>query len=72
MLRIEVKKVLNNNVVVAFNESNEEVILMGNGLGFRIKAGATISDSKVEKVFELKSKAEIEKKKARSRGFFIK
>jgi beta-glucoside operon transcriptional antiterminator len=60
VLRIEVKKVLNNNVVVAFNESNEEVILMGNGLGFRIKAGATISDSKVEKVFELKSKAEIE------------
>lgn len=52
---MEILKILNNNVVIVLNEENEEVILMGNGLGFQMKAGAEVDDAKIEKVFKLEN-----------------
>ena len=47
---VKIKKVLNNNVVIAQND-NEETILMGLGLGFGKKAGEVVEDKKIEKIF---------------------
>ena len=52
---MKIRKVLNNNVVIALNKAQEEVILMGNGLGFQMKAGRTVNSEKIEKVFKLEN-----------------
>lgn len=50
---VEVLKVINNNIVSALDENNEEVIVMGKGLGYRVKLGQPISEGKIEKMFRL-------------------
>lgn len=57
---MEIFKVLNNNVVIILNEENEEVVLMGNGLGFQMKSGSEVNTEKVEKVFKLENQMESE------------
>ncbi len=48
----DIKKVYNNNVILAFeNSSKKEVILTGCGIGFGKKPNDTIDDSKIEKKF---------------------
>lgn len=56
-----IEKVINNNVVTAIDEANQEVVLMGKGIGFQTKHGAFISQDKIEKKFVLSDKAEIGK-----------
>ena len=56
-----IEKVINNNVVAAIDESNQEVVLMGKGIGFQAKAGENIPLAKVEKKFVLSGKAEMGK-----------
>ena len=48
-----VHKVLNNNVVISIDESGQERVLMGRGLGFQLLPTDTIDPSKVEKTFVL-------------------
>jgi beta-glucoside operon transcriptional antiterminator len=50
---VKVLKVINNNVVSAFNDENREVVVMGKGIGFQKKPGDTIDDALIEKVFRL-------------------
>nr|WP_309100343.1 PRD domain-containing protein [Fredinandcohnia onubensis] len=50
---MKIEKVLNNNVIMAKNESNQEVVLMGKGLAFGRKGGDTIDTTKIEKTFVL-------------------
>ncbi|MDT2825434.1 BglG family transcription antiterminator LicT [Vagococcus lutrae] len=57
---MRIVKVLNNNVIIALNEDAEEVILMGNGLGFQMKTESTVRTEKIEKVFKLENKVEKE------------
>lgn len=47
------QKKLNNNVVVALDDNQKEVIVMGRGLGFNIHVGDIISADRIEKVFSL-------------------
>ena len=56
-----VEKVINNNVVTAIDEANQEVVLMGKGIGFQAKPGKEIAREKIEKKFVLSNKAEIGK-----------
>lgn len=56
-----IEKVINNNVVTAIDESNQEVVLMGKGIGFQAKSGETIPKNKIEKKFVLSGQAEIGK-----------
>ena len=56
-----VEKVINNNVVTAIDEANQEVVLMGKGIGFQTKPGNEIAKSKIEKKFVLSDKAEVGK-----------
>ncbi|GAA0432724.1 MULTISPECIES: BglG family transcription antiterminator LicT [Virgibacillus] len=51
---MKIHKVLNNNVVSAFDEEGMELVVMGRGLAFQKKAGQEIEADKIEKVFTLK------------------
>ncbi|MGM0847300.1 MAG: glucose PTS transporter transcription antiterminator GlcT [Bacillota bacterium] len=63
MVHIEVKKVLNNNVLIAKHESYDEVVLIGKGIGFTAKKGDRIENDIVEKMFVLKGEKEQEQYK---------
>ncbi|WP_225743058.1 BglG family transcription antiterminator LicT [Marinilactibacillus sp. Marseille-P9653] len=48
---MKIEKVLNNNVVLAFNESNQEMVVMGRGIAFQKHTGDEIEIDKIEKTF---------------------
>ena len=48
-----VKKVVNNNIVCAIDDQNEEVILRGLGIGFHRKVGEEVPDEVIEKVYRM-------------------
>ena len=51
---MEIVKVMNNSLVFVKNDDNNEIIVMGRGIGFMKKAGEFIDSSKIEKIFTLK------------------
>lgn len=51
-----VKKILNNNVLIAEHDEYDEVVLIGKGIGFQRKKGEQLHQSLVEKLFILKDK----------------
>lgn len=55
---VPVHKVLNNNVVIAIDESGRERVLMGRGLAFGVKPSDMIDPAKVEKTFVLDAGAD--------------
>ncbi|MGI2328390.1 glucose PTS transporter transcription antiterminator GlcT [Planococcus sp. YIM B11945] len=57
---LTIKKVLNNNVVIAQHDIYKEVVLIGNGLGFNRTKGEPISFDKADKTFLLKDEKEKE------------
>lgn len=48
---MKIEKVLNNNVVLAFNESDQEMVVMGRGVAFQKHPGDEIEEDKIEKTF---------------------
>ncbi|MFB5661420.1 glucose PTS transporter transcription antiterminator GlcT [Alteribacillus sp. HJP-4] len=60
---MKVKKVLNNNVIIAEHEEYEEVVLTGKGLGFGKHPGDAVDESGAEKFFVLKDEDEQEQYK---------
>ena len=54
---MKISKVINNNVLSAFDENGQEVVLMGRGLGFKAKTGDDIDESRVQKVFCIENSA---------------
>lgn len=56
MGKMKIKKILNNNVALTYNERNQEVVVMGLGLAFQKKEGSTIDPDKIEKTFILENK----------------
>ncbi|MCF2641848.1 MAG: PRD domain-containing protein [Lachnospiraceae bacterium] len=52
---MNIHKVINNNVLSAFDDKNREVVIMGRGIGFKAKAGDVIDENKIEKVFYIES-----------------
>lgn len=60
---VPVHKVLNNNVVIAIDDTGRERVLMGRGLGFGLKADDVIDPAKVEKTFVLDGGAQGERER---------
>ncbi|WLR43170.1 transcription antiterminator [Bacillus carboniphilus] len=58
-----VKKVLNNNVIIAEHQLLSEVVLIGKGIGFGKKKDDLIADEAIEKMFVLKNKQQQEQYK---------
>ncbi len=50
-----IDKIINNNVVSAFDDTDKEVVVMGRGIGFGKKAGSRIDEEQIEKIFRIKS-----------------
>lgn len=48
-----VKKVLNNNVITSLSDSGQEIVIMGNGIGWKQKTGEKVDESKIEKIFRM-------------------
>lgn len=53
---MKIDKIINNNLVRAFDQDNKEVLVMGCGLGFKKKVGEVIDNSKIEKIYSLENK----------------
>ncbi|WP_017471336.1 BglG family transcription antiterminator LicT [Amphibacillus jilinensis] len=58
---MEIKKVLNNNVVITENDNHQEMVVMGKGLAFQKKAGDPVESTKIEKTFILQNTGTSEK-----------
>lgn len=48
---MNVKKVINNNIVKSIDSANNEVLVMGKGIGFQKKVGDPINTEAIEKVY---------------------
>ncbi|CAH1190121.1 Transcription antiterminator LicT [Paenibacillus auburnensis] len=51
-----IKKIFNNNAIVAKDSQKQEFVVMGCGLGFKKSIGDAVDESLIEKVFILKQK----------------
>lgn len=56
----KIKKVITNNILRAVDFNDQEVILIGKGIGYQRKAADIISSNSVENIFVLKDKQEKE------------
>ena len=50
-----IQKVINNNVISAYDEDHQEVVIMGKGIGFKAHTGDAIDESRIEKVFRIEN-----------------
>ena len=50
-----IQKVINNNVISAYDENQQEVVIMGKGIGFKAHTGDAIDESRIEKVFRIEN-----------------
>ena len=46
-----IQKVINNNVISAYDVNRQEVVIMGKGIGFKAHTGDLIDEGRIEKVF---------------------
>lgn len=51
-----INKILNNNVVITLDDNDEEIIVMGKGIGYQKSKGNLIDKTKVNKVFRMSNK----------------
>lgn len=61
---MKIDKVINNNIISAYDGEGREVVVMGRGLGFKAKIGQDLAEEKIEKVFRLDSQKSIDNFKA--------
>lgn len=52
---MKISKIINNNIISSLDARNQEVIIMGRGLGFGQKIGSDVDETKIEKVFRMDS-----------------
>ncbi|GKX67168.1 BglG family transcription antiterminator LicT [Inconstantimicrobium mannanitabidum] len=52
---MNIRKILNNSLILAEDENKKEIIVMGKGLGFNSKVGDVLEKEKIEKIFVLKN-----------------
>ena len=55
---MQIKQVINNNIVFSEDEQGNEIVIVGKGIGFRGQKGEELDTSKVEKIFTLKDQKE--------------
>ena len=53
---MKVVKVINNNLIKSFDDKNNEVLVMGCGLGFKKVPGDEINESLIEKIYTVNDK----------------
>ncbi len=58
---MQIKKILNNNVIVTEDEAGLEVVAMGRGIAFGKKCGEDVPNEKIDKVYKLSDHDMLEK-----------
>lgn len=58
---MKIERVINNNVLSAFDENNREVVIMGRGIAFKKRPGDVVDEEKIEKIFVLNDQDEVGK-----------
>lgn len=56
MDNIIIEKVINNNIISAYEKSGAEVIVMGRGIVFKKKQGEVVPADQISKIFRIKSR----------------
>lgn len=56
-------KILNNNFISSTDEAGHEIVIMGKGLGWKMKAGDPVDETKIEKIFRMDTVTSSEKMK---------
>lgn len=56
MDNIIIEKMINNNIISAYEKSGAEVIVMGRGIGFKKKQGEVVPADQISKIFRIKSR----------------
>ena len=56
MDNIIIEKVINNNIISAYEKSGAEVIVMRRGIGFKKKQGEVVPADQISKIFRIKSR----------------
>lgn len=56
MDNIIIEKVINNNIISAYEKSGAEVIVMGRGIGLKKKQGEVVPADQISKIFRIKSR----------------
>ena len=60
---MKVLKAINNNVVSCLDDQGKELVVMGRGLGFRVRPGDPLRGDGIEKIFRMDSPEEVTKLK---------
>jgi Transcriptional antiterminator len=60
---MKILKIINNNIVSSLDSNNQEIVVMGRGLGYGQKANDKIDESKIEKIFHMDNNKEIKQLK---------
>lgn len=55
---MEIKQIVNNNIVFSRDSHGNEIVVVGKGIGFHNKKGTELDENAVEKVFTLKDEKE--------------
>ena len=53
---MKIHKLINNNVLSAFDENEKEIVVMGCGIGYKAKPGDMIDEARIEKVFRIENR----------------
>lgn len=48
---LKLKKVLNNNVIIAEDEAKQEFVVIGLGIAFQLQRGEVVPEAKIERIF---------------------
>lgn len=56
-----IHRILNNNVISIIDEDSNEKVVMGRGIGFKKQIGDEVDQDKIEKIFVMSTKDEINK-----------
>lgn len=52
---MEIVRIINNNIVTSTDEHENELVIMGKGVGFKKKIGQLIDKNEIEKIYSLKN-----------------
>ncbi|MCQ4086636.1 BglG family transcription antiterminator LicT [Saccharibacillus sp. JS10] len=59
-----IKQIFNNNIVSTEDDKNQELLILGKGIGFNSKVGDFVDEKRIEKIFRLQDEVLYEKFKA--------
>lgn len=57
---MKIIKIINNNIISSLDSNQNEVVIMGRGIGFGKKIGQEIEEDKIEKIFIMEESSDLE------------